>query len=102
MKKAISPETADAFTDSMNMSAFFEKAAGEFCLPVSRDTIFDCRKITVASDIIRRWYGTVEHKHGKAYLAELTRYLLLCGPKENKELKAEQRDAPRQLSLFAE
>ncbi|MCD7884564.1 MAG: hypothetical protein LUI87_12790 [Lachnospiraceae bacterium] len=87
MKKKISPEIIDAFTDDMSMTTFFEKVAQEFALSVSGDTVFDCRKITIASDIIERWYETAEQKHGKESLPALTRHLLLFGPKENKALK---------------
>lgn len=87
MRKKISTKTIERFSEENSLTVFYEEAAKEMGLSVDESSIFDCRRILVASNIIQAWYADFEEKYGKGCLAELAQHLLLLGPKENHDLE---------------
>lgn len=85
VRKKISKEIVDLFLQE-GMVSFYTKVAEEFSLDVTEDSLFDCRKITVADNIMRQWFTQFEKEHGKLAGGNLSCYLCICGPKKNGEL----------------
>lgn len=82
MRKRVTKETIDSLLeDGLSFVRFYQNVAAEFQMPVMESTIFDCRKILVASNIINHWYGQVREKYGKGGTDVLTREICIFGPK---------------------
>ncbi len=89
MRKRVSKETVDLFLKE-GMASFYMQVAEEFSLDVPKDSLFDCRKITVADNIMHRWFTQFEEEHGKLSGGNLSSYLCIYGPKKNGELREDE------------
>lgn len=85
MRKKVLKETVDLFLKE-GIVPFYTKVAEEFSLNVAEDSIFDCRKIIVADNIMQQWFSQFEEEHGKSAGGNLSCYLCISGPKKDEEL----------------
>ena len=92
MKKMVSKDTIDSlFTDDeFSLIRFYENVAQEFGVPVAENTMYDCRKVVVADNIMTHWYEECKKIYGKDGIYELTRLFLLCGPKAAEHLGVDE------------
>ena len=92
MRKIVSKATIDSlFTDEeFNFIRFYKNVAQEFGLPVVDNTMYDCRKVVVADNIMTHWYEECKKIYGKDGIYELTRLFLLCGPKAAEHLGVDE------------
>lgn len=81
MIKNISKECINSFCEKWNMTDFYERAAQELGMEVDKDSIYDCRKINVSSDILSSWINRYEEIYGKGNVHQLITCLLFMGPK---------------------
>ena len=90
MVKRVSEICIASFLDTMDMRAFYERTAQEFRIDIGEDSVFDCRKIMIASNILEKWSSRFETVYGKEKRAELMAYLCMVGPKTMKYLKEDE------------
>lgn len=88
MRKKLTKGTADSlFGDTLSFVRFYEGVAQEFGLPVSENTLYDCRKILVAKNIMTRWLTQCEELYGKWSRIELAQKICILGPKASEDLE---------------
>jgi len=79
---------------------FYEGVAREFSLDFNEKTCFDCRKIMIAPDILKRWSEEFAKQYGKMALNELYCMILQSGPKVDETLN--EREVRLQKGFLSE
>lgn len=86
MVKKLSEKCIDSFLEHMSMLAFYEQAAKECGLKVTKNSVFDCTRIQIASNILEKWEKEFAAKYGKENVIQLMQHLCLFGPKAVRNL----------------
>lgn len=90
MVKKVSQKCISSFLDNMSILSFYEQAAAECGLKVTKNSVFNCTRVQISMDILEKWKREFAIMYGKENLVQLMQHLCLYGPKAVRDLNGNE------------